>query len=156
MELFRTDGCLSDEGLQALTEHKLDELGRLEASEHLSYCDRCLDRYTALLTGSRLETPPQDLRRPVMNRVWGQVMQNVYGRAMVAGIAAVLALTIWGGGMRDVILHRDSAQGHLPHTPLLEAGESYGHGPVSKAYDQLFEAWEGLMLPDRQTNDLRN
>lgn len=50
MELFREDGCLSDEGLYALTAGQLDELGRLEAAEHLAYCDKCTDRYTALLT----------------------------------------------------------------------------------------------------------
>ena len=32
MELFREDGCLSDEGLHALTAGQLDELGRLEAA----------------------------------------------------------------------------------------------------------------------------
>ena len=50
MELFREDGCLSDNGLHALTAGQLDELGRLEAAEHLAYCDKCTDRYTALLT----------------------------------------------------------------------------------------------------------
>ena len=49
LELFREDGCLTDEGLQALRDGQLDELGRLEAAEHLSYCDKCMDRYTALL-----------------------------------------------------------------------------------------------------------
>lgn len=49
MELFREDGCLTDEGLLAVTKGGLDELGRLETAEHLSYCDRCMDRYTALL-----------------------------------------------------------------------------------------------------------
>ncbi len=34
---------------------QLDELGRLEAAEHLSYCDQCMDRYTALLTADALE-----------------------------------------------------------------------------------------------------
>lgn len=50
MELFDKNGCLTDEGLQALQAGGLDELGRLEAAEHLSYCDKCMDRYTALLT----------------------------------------------------------------------------------------------------------
>lgn len=50
MELFDKNGCLTDEGLQALQAGGLDELGRLESAEHLSYCDKCMDRYTALLT----------------------------------------------------------------------------------------------------------
>ena len=32
MELFREDGCLSDNGLHALTAGQLDELGRLDFS----------------------------------------------------------------------------------------------------------------------------
>lgn len=59
MELFREDGCLSDEGLHALTAGQLDELGRLEAAEHLAYCDKCTDRYTALLTADALADPPR-------------------------------------------------------------------------------------------------
>ena len=39
MELFDKNGCLTDEGLQALQAGGLDELGRLETAEHLSYCD---------------------------------------------------------------------------------------------------------------------
>lgn len=53
MELFDKNGCLTDEGLQALQAGGLDELGRLETAEHLSYCDKCMDRYTALLTQMR-------------------------------------------------------------------------------------------------------
>ena len=66
MELFdRTSGCLTDEGLQALADGQLDELSRLEAAEHLAFCDACLDRYTALLAGPMIVQPPQDLQKPV-------------------------------------------------------------------------------------------
>ena len=95
MELFREDGCLTDEGLRAVTKGGLDELGRLETAEHLSYCDRCMDRYTALLTADALETPPKPLRGAVMSNIWVRLMQNTYGRVAVAGVAAVLALTMW-------------------------------------------------------------
>ena len=46
MELFREDGCMTDAGFRAMMDGRLDELGRLEAAEHLSYCDQCMDRYT--------------------------------------------------------------------------------------------------------------
>ena len=75
MELFREDGCLSDEGLHALTAGQLDELGRLEAAEHLAYCDKCTDRYTALLTADALTDPPRDVRRTVMSTIWVRLMQ---------------------------------------------------------------------------------
>lgn len=69
MELFREDGCLSDEGLHALTAGQLDELGRLEAAEHLTYCDKCTDRYTALLTADALAPPTPSPTRPGMSAV---------------------------------------------------------------------------------------
>ena len=95
MESFQNDGCLSDEGLHALIAGQLDELGRLEAAEHLAYCDKCTDRYTALLTADALSDPPRSVRRTVMGTIWVRLMQSTCGRAAVAGVAAVLALTIW-------------------------------------------------------------
>ena len=98
MELFDEKGCLTDEGLQALTGGQLDEMGRLEAAEHLAYCDRCMDRYTALLTEDALETPPHPAWGAVMGTIWVRLMQNTWGRTAVAAVAAVLALTMWRSG----------------------------------------------------------
>ena len=98
MKWFRDDGCLTDEGLRALTAGQLDELGRLETAEHLSYCDACMDRYTALLTADALETPPRSMRGTVMSTIWVRLMQNTYGRVAVASVAAVLALSMWKAG----------------------------------------------------------
>ena len=75
MELFDKNGCLTDEGLQALQAGGLDELGRLETAEHLSYCDKCMDRYTALLTADVLETPPHSAHKAVMAAIWVRLMQ---------------------------------------------------------------------------------
>ena len=106
MESFRKDGCLSDEGLHALIAGQLDELGRLEAAEHLAYCDKCTDRYTALLTADALSDPPRSVRRTVM---------GTCGRAAVAGVAAVLALTIWRtGALTFVTDHSRDLQALLP------------------------------------------
>ena len=98
MELFDVKGCLSEEGLQALVGGQLDETQRLEAAEHLAYCDRCMDRYTALLTDDVLEQPPRSARGAVMGTIWIRLMQNTWGRAAVATVAAVLALTMWRAG----------------------------------------------------------
>ena len=116
MELFREDGCLSDEGLHALTVGQLDELGRLEAAEHLAYCDKCTDRYTALLTADALADPPRDVRRTVMSTIWVRLMQSTYGRAAVAGVAAVLALTMWRTGALTFVTDHgyDPAYGARP------------------------------------------
>lgn len=105
MELFDKNGCLTDEGLQALQAGGLDELGRLETAEHLSYCDKCMDRYTALLTADALETPPHSAHKAVMAAIWVRLMQNTWGRAAVAGVAAVLAFTMWRSGTIDQLLN---------------------------------------------------
>lgn len=103
MELFYPDGCLSQQGLHALLEGRLDELGRLEAAEHLAYCDKCMDRYTALLTEDVLQEPPRSVRSSVMTSIWVRLMQNTYGRAAVATVAAVLALTMWRTGVFEQV-----------------------------------------------------
>lgn len=104
MELFDQNGCLTEEGLHAVIGGQLDELGRLEAAEHLSYCDKCMDRYTALLTADVLEEPPRSARGAVMSTIWVRLMQNTWGRAAVAAVAAVLALTLWRSGTVTQIL----------------------------------------------------
>lgn len=104
-----------DEGLHALTAGQLDELGRLEAAEHLAYCDKCTDRYTALLTADALADPPRDVRRTVMSTIWVRLMQSTCGRAAVAGVAAVLALTMWRtGALTFVTDHGSDLQALLP------------------------------------------
>ena len=124
MELFRDDGCLSDEGLHAVVAGQLDELGRLEAAEHLSYCDKCMDRYTALLTADVLEEPPRSTRGAVMNTIWVRLMQNTWGRTAVAAVAAVLALTMWRSGTLDQILNsRSQLRSWLPDTSQSQTAE---------------------------------
>ena len=70
MELFREDGCMTDAGFRAMMDGQLDELGRLEAAEHLSYCDQCMDRYTAHAFVAVREVfgrfqPPQLVQLPI-------------------------------------------------------------------------------------------
>lgn len=108
MELFREDGCLTDEGLQAMVHGGLGELGRLETAEHLSDCDSCMDRYTALLTADVMETPPKTMRSTVMSTIWVRLMQNTYGRVAVATVAAVLALSMWKAGTLEQITNLGS------------------------------------------------
>lgn len=45
-ELFDPNGHLTDDAFGALLrDEPLDEMERLEISEHLSFCDRCVERY---------------------------------------------------------------------------------------------------------------
>ena len=150
MELFREDGCLSDEGLHALTAGQLDELGRLEAAEHLAYCDKCTDRYTALLTADALTDPPRDVRRTVMSTIWVRLMQSTYGRAAVAGVAAVLALTMWRAGTLEQILHTgQQLNTWLPQTTQQTEPELLGK-PVNDKAPQPSTAPLGKPIEDKK------
>lgn len=130
MELFDIRGCLTDEGLRALIEGQLDELQRLEAAEHLAYCDRCVERYTALLSKDVLQTPESSVLSPVMKSLWVRIMRNTLGRAAVAGVAAVLALTLWGsGGLQQIM---EGTQ-RLPTQPV---------APRQNAMTQVWDAYD--------------
>ena len=125
MELFDAKGCLSEEGLQALVGGQLDETQRLGAAEHLAYCDRCMDRYTALLTDDVLEQPPRSARGAVMGTIWIRLMQNTWGRAAVAGVAAVLAFTMWRSGTIDQLLNfRQELHTWTPETSQSQTEEA--------------------------------
>ena len=105
MELFDAKGCLSEEGLQALVGGQLDETQRLEAAEHLCLLrplhgplHRSADRRCA-------GAAARSARGAVMGTIWIRLMQNTWGRAAVATVAAVLALTLWRAGTLEQILH---------------------------------------------------
>ena len=111
MELFdRTSGCLTDEGLQALADGQLDELSRLEAAEHLAFCDACLDRYTALLAGPMIVQPPQDLQKPVWQRIRSQMFRVITNRYATAAAAVAIAFCLWGSGLFQGLVPTADAQ----------------------------------------------
>ena len=111
MELFdRTSGCLTDEGLQALADGQLDELSRLEAAEHLAFCDACLDRYTALLAGPMIVQPPQDLQQPVWQRIRSQMFRVITNRYATAAAAVAIAFCLWGSGLFQGLVPTADAQ----------------------------------------------
>ena len=150
MELFDAKGCLSEEGLQALQAGGLDELGRLETAEHLSYCDKCMDRYTALLTADALEMPPHSAHKAVMTAIWVRLMQNTWGRAAVATVAAVLALTLWRAGTLEQILHTgQQLNTWLPQTTQQTEPELLGK-PVNDKAPQPSTAPLGKPIEDKK------
>ncbi|MEG2842259.1 MAG: hypothetical protein RR900_02130, partial [Ruthenibacterium sp.] len=80
MELFDTNGHLTDCALLAVQAETLDEMNRLEAAEHLSFCDDCLLRYTALLTDDTLLTPQNPIAPPVWSRIRRKAMQVFFNK----------------------------------------------------------------------------
>ena len=91
MELFNKEGHLTDEGLRAVVDGTLDEMGRLEASEHLSFCDSCLVRYTELLADDTLLVQPPGLfnRNPVFIQPVQDTVQRFYGTFQVRSVSCL-------------------------------------------------------------------
>lgn len=99
MDLFYKDGHLSDEGLQTVVHGEPDEMQRLEASEHLSFCNHCLDRYTTLLTDDVLIAPKEPLKEPVLRRIGKKSKLVLLSRYTTVAAAAVLAVVLWSSGI---------------------------------------------------------
>lgn len=97
--LFDTAGCLTPSGLEALRDDHLDELGRLEAAEHLTFCDRCLARYTALLESIQLSAPMRDLIPQVQALMRLRTFRIMTNRYVSVAAAIALALALWRFGL---------------------------------------------------------
>ena len=143
-ELFLQTGHLSDEGLQALIDGTLDEMQRLEAAEHLSFCDECLARYTALLTGDVLEEPERDVTLPVMRRLRRRAVKIAWNRYAAAAAAVVITAGLWYSGVFGGAMEALAVQ-----PPALEqTAQEQQPGPLG----QLLERIEGK--PNRPDNGL--
>ena len=102
-ELFFPDGHLTDEALQGLMDGTLDELARLEVGEHLSFCDACLDRYTALLTADILEEPETHQTLPVMRKVHKRQINTATRRYATAAAAVAIGSVLWYTGIFNIM-----------------------------------------------------
>ena len=114
MELFNKEGHLTDEALRAVIEETLDEMGRLEASEHLSYCDDCLVRYTMLLTDDSLLTPKAPLAPPVLSRLRKKAVTVFFNKYTRVAAAAAFALVLWGTGVFTGLVPERGIPGKKP------------------------------------------
>lgn len=105
MELFSNNGHLKDKALLALIQgRELSELERLEISEHLAYCDRCLQRYTELLTDEALLSPARSCQATLWRRIRQRTLRILTSRYATAAAAVVLALTIlWGNIPHSIV-----------------------------------------------------
>ena len=116
MKLFDDHGHLTDEALAALSTDALDELARLEVSEHLSFCDRCLDRYLATLTDGALEAPENSCRERLLQRIRRQALQLLENRVATAAAAIAIVVSLWTGGVFGALLSLPGQLTELPST----------------------------------------
>lgn len=112
MQLFHEDGHLTDAGLAAITDEKLDDMQRLEAAEHLSFCDGCLLRYTNLLEKqTALLSPQKPLREPVLKRIRRRGVRILFNKYTTVAAAAVLVVALWQTGLFTAPVTRTAQPG---------------------------------------------
>lgn len=97
-KLFDAEGHLTDEGLYALKDGTLDALDALEAAEHLSFCDYCLLRYTAMIDAAPdcMKQPMRDLIPQVQSLMRLRSFRIMTNRYVSAAAAVVLGFVLWG------------------------------------------------------------
>lgn len=120
-------GCLTDYALDGLAAGSLEELSRLEVSEHLSYCDRCLDRYTARLVPEALMDAPDLLKPSVLSALRKKARGAFVSRYFHMAVAASLTLVLWGSGVFATFGQGDALKKlefELPMEPMPELAVS--------------------------------
>lgn len=95
--MFDANGHLSDQGLMLLISGEPDEMTRYEMAEHLDYCDRCVDRYSLLLTDGALLAPPGEMAEEAMAGIRRRNFMVLTGRIVKVCAAACLTVVIWSG-----------------------------------------------------------
>ena len=90
-KLFDAEGHLTDEGLYAIKDGTLDDLGALEAAEHLSFCDYCLLRYTAMIDAAPdcMKQPMRDLIPQIKETALQEVEKISSDRKIRVGIGTI-------------------------------------------------------------------
>ncbi len=144
MERFRADGHLTNEALAALVrDDSLDELGRLEIAEHLSFCDLCLQRYTDLLCGAELLTPERSCQKTLWARVRTRTLRLVTSRYATAAAAVTLALTmLWGG--REIQFTHPALPELRPAAADLRAWPERWNDALSETLSDVTDFFDGL------------
>ena len=150
MTLFTPRGHLTDDALTALIRQELaDPLERLEAAEHLAYCDLCLQRYTERLECEPLLTPAADLREQLLRRIRARMFRLLANRYATAAAAVLLALTLlWGGDRLPAVFHRNEAS-VTETAPLPERWNS----ALSSLSGQLRDLLDSIELPPSMGGD---
>ncbi len=69
MTIFNQNGHITAEGFFLLVTEKADEMQRLELSEHLSFCDRCLEQYLVEMEKITLLEIEESVAKRVIKKV---------------------------------------------------------------------------------------
>ena len=102
MKLFDEDSHITDEGFRLLAAGEVDELGRLELSEHMDFCDQCVARYSEQLTDDLLQEQEEEITPAILRQIRQRNGRIFMSRFAKVSMAAGLAIVIWVGGFYRV------------------------------------------------------
>lgn len=98
-DYFTENGHLTAYAFELLENPDTDELARLEISEHLSFCDDCLLRYTDFMTQDKLMQTPDNMTREISARIVKTAVNEMFRRYVCVCTAACIAMIFWLGGI---------------------------------------------------------
>ena len=97
-DFFDSNGHLTDYAFRELIRGQPEELRRLEAAEHLAFCDECVDRYSAMMEDTMLVAPIESVSKGVMAKIRARARRVFMNKYATAAIAACFALVLWTTG----------------------------------------------------------
>ena len=143
--LFDDGGHLTGSGLDAMGSGRLDELGSLEAAEHISFCNTCLRRYT-----NWLEAVPQTLLAPAPGpgapgaEPDADALHPAFSPTNTFPLraAVILAFSLWNFGVFDFDPGNAQQKAErLSEGPRFSVSQSIQQviGGIGKTIDQVLE-----------------
>lgn len=101
-EYFDLEGHLTDFALEELLYGEPDEMARIEISEHLSFCDECIMRYSNMLEDCTLISPIEPVAQGVMRKIRNRSIRLFTNKYATMAAAACFALALWTNGIFDI------------------------------------------------------
>lgn len=141
IEYFDDGGHLTDEALHQLIDGEDDELKRLEISEHLSFCDICIERYTLMLEKATLIEPMQSVADSVIAKIKKKAARIFFSQYATMAVAACFTMTLWFTGIFNIDYQRFEKMS-MQRTKIEQKGD-FGKIMIDKI-DGSFEKLKGV------------
>lgn len=110
MDYFNEQGHLTKEAFVLLEEQNADELTRLEISEHLSFCDMCLDDYLAYMSDDILIEPEKPMKNIVYAQIKMKLLGLIFNKYSSVAIAAGLTIMFMLSGFLTPVDYHESRE----------------------------------------------
>lgn len=112
-DLFDKEGHLTKFAINSNIEGNLDELHRLEISEHISFCEKCLEVYIEALTEDKLLHPFESCSSKVEREIEKTKYAGLFRRYATVFVAACFTMMLWVSGIFSVNYAEKINQAHV-------------------------------------------